>query len=65
MFKAGTVACLTSAQILVKDTQKDVNKECTADHKKRNNTTRKLNGAHHGIRPLVELQNLHFLLLFF
>jgi hypothetical protein len=38
MFKAGTVADLTSAQILVQDTQKDVNKEDTADHKERNNT---------------------------
>jgi hypothetical protein len=68
MFKAGTVAGLTSAQSLVQDTQKDVNKEGTAAHKERNNTTqsaRKLNGAHHGVRPLVEIQNLHFLLLFF
>jgi hypothetical protein len=39
MFKAGTVAGLTSAQRLVHDTQKDVNKESTADHKERNNTT--------------------------
>jgi hypothetical protein len=68
MFKAGTVAGLTSAQSLVQDTQKDVNKESTKDHKERNNTAqsaRKLNGAHHGVRPLVEIQNLHFLLLFF
>ena len=68
MFKAGTVASLTSAQNLVQDTQKDVNKESTTDHKERNNTTRsarKLNGAHHGVRPLVEIQFLHFLLLFF
>jgi hypothetical protein len=55
MFKAGTVAGLTSAQSLVQDTQNDVNKEGTSDHKKRNNTTRKLNGAHHGVRPLVEI----------
>jgi hypothetical protein len=34
MFKAGTVAGLTSAQSLVHDTQKDVNKEGTTDHKK-------------------------------
>jgi hypothetical protein len=40
MFKAGTVAGLTSAQSLVQDTQKDVNKEGTADHKERNNTAR-------------------------
>jgi hypothetical protein len=65
MFKTGTVAGLTSAQSLVQDTQKDVNKEGIADHKERNNTTRKLNGAHHGVRPLVEIQILHFLLLFF
>jgi hypothetical protein len=68
MFKAGTVASLTSAQSLVHDTQKDVNKEDTTDHKERNSTARlaqKLNGAHHGARPLVEIQILHFLLLFF
>jgi hypothetical protein len=68
MFKAGTVADLTSAQSLVHDTQKDVNKEGTIDHKETNSTTRsvrKLNGAHHGARPLVEIQILHFLLLFF
>jgi hypothetical protein len=34
MFKAGTVAGLTSAQSLVHDTQKDGNKEGTIDHKK-------------------------------
>jgi hypothetical protein len=65
MFKAGTVAGLASAQSLVQDTQKDVNKEGTADHKERKSTARKLNGAHHGVRPLVEIQILHFLLLFF
>jgi hypothetical protein len=68
MFKAGTVASLTSAQSLVHDTQKDVNKEDTTDHKERNSTARlarKLNGAHHGARPLVEIQILHFLFLFF
>jgi hypothetical protein len=68
MFKAGTVAGLTSAQRLVQDTQKDVNTDGTADHKERNSTARsarKLNGAHHGVRPLVEIQILHFLLLFF
>jgi hypothetical protein len=68
MFKAGTVAGPTSAQSLVHDTQKDVNKEGTTDHKETNSTTRsarKLNGAHHGVRPLVEIQILHFLLLFF
>jgi hypothetical protein len=68
MFKAGTVAGLTSAQSLVQDTQKDVKKEGTTDHKERNSTARsarKLNGAHHGARPLVEIQILHFLLLFF
>jgi hypothetical protein len=67
MFKAGIVAGLTSAQSLVQDTQKNVNKESTADHKKRNSTSRsarKLNGAHHGVRPLVEIQILHFLLFF-
>jgi hypothetical protein len=37
MFKAGTVAGLTSAQSLVQDTQKDVNKEGTSGHKERNN----------------------------
>jgi hypothetical protein len=68
MFKAGTIASLTSAQSLVQDTQKDVNKEGIVDHKERNNTTRsaqKLNGAHHRVRPLVEIQFFHFLLLFF
>jgi hypothetical protein len=68
MLKAGTVADLTSAQSLVQDTQKDVNKEGTVDHKERNSTARsaqKLNGAHHWVRPLVEIQILHFLLLFF
>jgi hypothetical protein len=65
MFKAVTVAGLTSAQSLVQDTQKDVNKEGTTDHKEKNSTsrsTRKLNGAHHGVRLLVEIQ---MLLLFF
>jgi hypothetical protein len=65
MFKAGTVAGLTSAQIQVQDTQNDVNKKGTVDHKERNNiarSARKLNGAHHGVRPLVEVQILHFLL---
>jgi hypothetical protein len=68
MFKAGTVAGLTSSQSLVHDAQKDVNKEGTTDHKERNSTegsARKLNGAHHGVRPLVEIQILHFLLLLF
>jgi hypothetical protein len=58
MFKAGTVAGLTSAQSLVHNTQKDVNKEGTTDHKERNNTARsarKLNGAHHEVKPLVEI----------
>jgi hypothetical protein len=58
MFKAGTVAGLTTAQSLVHDTQKDVNKEGITDHKERNSTARsarKLNGAHHGVRPLVEI----------
>jgi hypothetical protein len=55
MFKAGTVAGLTSAQSLVYDTQKDVNKESTIDHKERNSTARNLNRAHHGVRPLVEI----------
>jgi hypothetical protein len=47
MLKAGTVASLTSAQSLIQDTQKDVNKEGTTDNKERNNTAqsaRKLNG---------------------
>jgi hypothetical protein len=58
MFKAGTVAGLTSVQSLVHDTQKDMNKEGTIDHKERKNTvrsTQKLNGAHHRVRPLVEI----------
>jgi hypothetical protein len=58
MFKAGTVAGLTSDQSLVEDTQKDVNKEGIIDHKERNSTarsTRKLNGSHHGVRQLVEI----------
>jgi hypothetical protein len=65
MFKAGTVAGLTSAQSLVHDKQKDVNKEGIIDHKERNSTTRKLNGPHHGVRPLVEIQILHFFTLIF
>jgi hypothetical protein len=68
MFKAGTIVGLTSAQILVQDTQKDVNKEGTAYHKQRNSTTRsarKLNGAHHGVRQLVEIKILHFFALIF
>jgi hypothetical protein len=68
MFKAGTVAGLTSAQCLVQVTQKDVNKEDAIDHKERNSTARsapKLNGTHHGVRPLVEIQILHILILFF
>jgi hypothetical protein len=67
MFKAGTVAGQTSAQSLVQDTQKDMNKEGTADHKERNSTAWsawKLNGAHHGVRPLVEIQILHFFSFF-
>jgi hypothetical protein len=58
MFKAETVAGLTSARRLVQDTQKNVNKECTTNHKERNSTARsarKLYGAHHGVRPLVEI----------
>jgi hypothetical protein len=68
MFKAGTVTCLTSAQSLVHDTQKYVNKEGTTDHKETNSTARsarKLNGAHHRVIPLVQIKILHFLLLFF
>jgi hypothetical protein len=65
MFKAGTIAGLTSAKSLVHDTQKYVNKEGTTDHKERNSTARKLNGAHHETRPLVEIQILYFLFLFF
>jgi hypothetical protein len=68
MFKAGTITGLTSAQSLVQDTQKDMNKEDPTDHKERNSiarSARKLNGAHHGVRPLVEIQILYFLLLFF
>jgi hypothetical protein len=64
MFKVGTVAGLTSSQSLVQDAQKDMNKEGTTDQKERNNTTRsarKLNGAHHGVRPLVEIQ-IYFLI---
>jgi hypothetical protein len=42
--------------------------EGTTDDKERNITTRsarKLNGAHHGVRALVEIQILYILLLFF
>jgi hypothetical protein len=39
MFKAETIAGLTSAQRLVQHTQKDVNKQATIDYKERNNTT--------------------------
>jgi hypothetical protein len=38
MFKAGTVAGLTSTQNLVQDTQKNLNKEGMTDHKERNST---------------------------
>jgi hypothetical protein len=38
MFKAGTVAGLKSVQSLVQDTQKDMNKKGTVDHKERNRT---------------------------
>jgi hypothetical protein len=58
MFKAGIVASLTSAQSLLHDTQKDVNKEGTTYHKERNSiarSARKLNGAHHRVRQLVEI----------
>jgi hypothetical protein len=58
MFKAGTVASITSAQSLVQDTQNGVNNEGIANHKERNSTTRsarKLNIAHHGVRPQVEI----------
>jgi hypothetical protein len=51
MFKVGNIAGITSAQGLVQDTQKDVNKEGTTNHKERNITARsarKLNEAHHG-----------------
>jgi hypothetical protein len=68
MFKAGIIAGLISTQSLVQDTQKDVNKEDTTDHKERNSTARsarKINRAHHGVRTLVRIQILHFLLLFF
>jgi hypothetical protein len=34
MFKTGTISGLTSDQSPVQDTQKDVNKEGTTDHKK-------------------------------
>jgi hypothetical protein len=43
-------------------------KEGTTDDKERNITTRsaqKLNGAHHRVRALVEIQILYILLLFF
>jgi hypothetical protein len=42
MFKVGIVAGLTSAQNLVQDTQMDVNKVGTTDHKERNSTTRSI-----------------------
>jgi hypothetical protein len=67
MFKVGSVAGVTSAQSLVQDTQKDVNKNDTTYHKERNSmaqSARKLNRAHHRVRPLVEIQILYFLLLF-
>jgi hypothetical protein len=68
MFKARNVVGLTSAQSLVQHTQKDVNKEGTTDHKERNNTTlsaQNLNGAHHGVRPLVEIHFFTFCSYFF
>jgi hypothetical protein len=39
MFKAGTVAGLTSGQSLVQDIKKDVIKEGTSDHKKKQHNT--------------------------
>jgi hypothetical protein len=42
--------------------------EGTVDHNERNSKTRsarKLNGAHHGVSALVEIQIFHFLLAFF
>jgi hypothetical protein len=42
-----------------------VNKEGTIDHKERNITARKLNGAHRGVRSLVEIQILYFFSYFF
>jgi hypothetical protein len=68
MFKEGTIAGLTSAQSIVQDTQNDVNKKGTTDHKEKNNTTlsaRKLNGAHHRVRPQVEIYFFTFCSYFF
>jgi hypothetical protein len=42
--------------------------EGIADQKERNRiarSTRKVNGANHGVRPLIEIQILHFLLVVF
>jgi hypothetical protein len=54
MFKARTIAGLTSAQSLVQDTQMDVNKESITDHKERNSIARSAQkltelttGSHH------------------
>jgi hypothetical protein len=52
MFKARTITGLTSDQSLVQDTQKDMKKEDTNSTKR---SARKLNGAHHGVRSLVEI----------
>jgi hypothetical protein len=38
MFKAVTITGLISAQSLVQDIQKDMNKEGTTDHKEKNST---------------------------
>jgi hypothetical protein len=63
MFKAGTVAGLTTAQSLVQDTQKDVSKKGIADHNERNNTiSTKAQRSSPRVRPLVEIQ---FFLYFF
>jgi hypothetical protein len=52
MFKAGVVTGLTSDQSLVQDTQKDVNKEGTADHKEKNNTARIFSSIGHKVWPI-------------
>jgi hypothetical protein len=68
MFKTGTVAGLTSAQSLVQDTQKDVNKEGIVDHKERNSSMKAQRSSPRGQttsrNPKFALFALIFLIFF-
>jgi hypothetical protein len=60
MFKAGTVAGLTSAQSLVQRTQKDVNKEGTTDQKKKQYSTISTKAQWSSPRNQTTSRNLFF-----